>query len=135
MKKFKLNKRELAYCYWRARDNTMEEAMPKAGYKCRGDNARSWGSRLEKKPNIQEEIQKEKLNIFDKSCITVEYVLGNLKHLAEVARNEADKIRATELLGKYLAMFTEKQEVTTIDKQDNQFSLDRLAKIKSASEN
>lgn len=93
--------------------------------------ASSYGCQLEKKLNIAEAIDKEKLNIFDKNCITVDYVLGNLKQLAENSKNEADKIRATELLGKYLAMFTDKQEISQAEKEDNQFSLERLSRIKA----
>ena len=108
----------------------MEESMSKSGYTCKGASARSWGSQLERKLNIEEQIQKEHLNIFDKSMITEEYVLKNLRKLAENSRNEADRIRANELLGKYLAMFTDKTMDVPMNKQDNQFSLDRLSRIK-----
>ena len=45
-----------------------------------------------------------------KDRITVEYVLNNLKKLAETSKNKADRIRANELLGKWLAMFTDKYQ-------------------------
>lgn len=43
-----------------------------------------------------------------KELITPEYVLSKLRHEAKTAKNAADRIRATELLGKYMAMFTDK---------------------------
>lgn len=65
-----------------------------------------------------------------KSIITVDYVLNKLKYFVDNAKNDADRIRATELLGKWQAMFTDKQEISQAEKEDNQFSLDRLNKIK-----
>ncbi len=67
-----------------------------------------------------------------KKTITIDYVLAKLKHFVDYAKNDADKIRATELLGKWQAMFTDKQEVSTIEKEDNQFSLERLSRLKQA---
>ena len=43
-----------------------------------------------------------------KDRITVEYILDKLEHEAQTAPNAADRIRATELLGKWRAMFTDK---------------------------
>ena len=127
----KFNKRELAFIYWRARGENLVNSVIKAGYKAKTRLvASSYGWKLEKKVDILEAIQREKVNIFDKSMVTEEYVLNNLKQLAETSHNEADKIRANELLGKYLAMFTDKTENTNIDKQDNQFSLERLSRLK-----
>lgn len=39
-------------------------------------------------------------------------------------------LRAIELMSKILGMQIDKAEVTNIDKEDNQFSLDRLSRIK-----
>ena len=108
----KLNKRQLVYCYWRARDCSMEEAMIKAGYTCKGGSARSWGSQMENNLNIISEIDKQRLNIFDSNTITVDYVLAGLNNLAQTAVKEDTRVRAFELLGKYLAMFKDKLQVT-----------------------
>ena len=43
-----------------------------------------------------------------KKQITVEFVLNKLKWESEHAKNAADRIRATELMGKWQAMFTDK---------------------------
>jgi hypothetical protein len=108
----KLNKRQLAYCYWRARDCSMEEAMIKAGYRCKGVSARNVGVKLEKNAYIVEQIEKERLTIFDSSKITTEYVLEGLNNLAQNAVKEDTRVRAFELLGKYLAMFKDKLQVS-----------------------
>lgn len=125
----KLNKRQLAYCYWRARDKTIEEAIIKAGYICVGGNARSVGSHLEDNSNIQERIEYERLNIFDRSMITEEYILEGLNKLALSAQNESVRTRAFELLGKYKAMFTDKQLVdATIITKEEQAILNKYIK-------
>lgn len=48
------------------------------------------------------------------------------------AKNSADRINAASWLGKSKALFTDKTEIANTDKQDNQFSLGRLAGIKKA---
>ena len=48
------------------------------------------------------------------------------------AKNSADRITAASWLGKSKALFIDKQEIVSIDKPDNQFSLNRLAGIKQA---
>lgn len=125
----KLNKRQLAYCYYRARDNTIEQSMSKSGYTCKGGSARATGSQLEDNPNIQHRIEHERLNIFDKTMITEEYVLNNLKTLAEESKWPGDRIRANELLGKYLAMFTDKVKsegtLTMTDKEKQELAIVR----------
>ena len=65
---------------------------------------------------VEAEIREE----FKKEDITEEYVLKNLKKLAETSILKSDQIRANELLGKYLAMFTDKFEskVISSEKQD-----------------
>lgn len=77
--------------------------------------------------HCQEEIAKELQGV-----ITVEMVLKRIDEDRTNANSKGDfstALQADIALGKYLAMFTDKQEVTT-DKQDNQFSLDRLSRIK-----
>ncbi len=67
-----------------------------------------------------------------KKKITIEYVLKELDRVAKLAEKSDDfssVIRAKELLGKWLAMFTDKQEISQTEKEDNQFSISRLAQI------
>lgn len=51
------------------------------------------------------------------------------------AKNSADRIAAGSWLGKKEAMFTDKQEISQAEKEDNQFSLERLSRIKQSSTN
>ena len=65
--------------------------------------------------------------------ITVKSVLESLKRIQTLALSKGDFSTATrceELCGKWLAMFTDKQEISQADKEDNQFSLERLSRIK-----
>jgi hypothetical protein len=48
------------------------------------------------------------------------------------AKKSSDRTNAASWLGKSKAMFTDKQEVATLEKEDNQFSLSRLSRIKQA---
>lgn len=116
VKSKELNKRQKAYCYYRARNNTMEVSMTKAGYTCRGLSARNTGVKLEKNAYIQIQIEKERLTIFDKSKVTEESILENLTNISLYGEVEANRVRATELLGKYLAMFKEHQITEDLDK-------------------
>lgn len=81
--------------------------MNMAGYTCVGLAATSTGSRLESNANIKERIEHEIANIFDKNIITNEYILENLNSIAINGENESNRLRAIELLGKHLAMFTD----------------------------
>ena len=81
------------------------------------------------KAEIENDIQKK---------INVNYVLSELeriKSLAEANKDFSTATRNMELLGKYLAMFTDKQEISQSEKEDNQFSLERLSRIKQISTN
>lgn len=51
------------------------------------------------------------------------------------AKNAADRINAASWLGKSKALFTDKTETTNTDKPDNQFSLERLSRLKQSNEN
>jgi hypothetical protein len=49
--------------------------------------------------------------------------------MAAQAGDFSTATRCEELKGKYLAMFTDKQETTLTDGQDGQFSLGRLSRL------
>ena len=61
---------------------------------------------------------------------TVKRDIKKVKRLVLKAKDYTNFLRATELETKILGMITDKAEVTQVDKQDNQFSLDRLSRIK-----
>ena len=77
------------------------------------------------KAEIEQDIKKR---------ITVDSVLKGLEHIQKLATEAEDFSTATrceELKGKWLAMFTDKTEISESEKEDNQFSLQRLARIKN----
>ena len=80
---------------------------------------------------IMKEIEEE----FKISNVTIDSVLKSIEAIKQMSIEHKDystALRADELKGKYLAMFTDKQEFTNIDKQDNQFSLERLSRLKQS---
>ena len=77
--------------------------------------------------------EQELLEEFKATSITVEYVLGGLKKEAEQAKNAADRIRAFELLGKYQAMFTDKQITTNQIPKDE--LPERIARVQRLAQN
>lgn len=104
----KLTQKEKSYIYWRARGYTQDACMYKAGYKVKNRNvASALASKMENKVKIGEAIELEKVSIFDKNSITDEFVLGALRKIATNGKQEANKVRSLELLGKYLQMFKE----------------------------
>lgn len=107
-----LTKKQETYCYYRARGENPTQSVLKS-YDTKSDNMASvLGNRLEKKDKIEKGIQKERDKIFSKSKITEEYILEQLDKIASSSRRDADKVRALELLGKFLAMFKERQDIT-----------------------
>ena len=95
------------------RDLNATQSAIRAGYS--EDSARAIGCENLTKPNIQEAIAKEMEERTQKVEITAEYVLSNLKKVAEnsMKRNDsAGANKSLELLGKYLKLFTEKVETT-----------------------
>lgn len=101
----------------------VSKSMREAGYTEAGSKA---GNNYEQ---LRRVIERE----FKLSEVTPEYVIGGLRREAESAPNPSDRIRAMELLGKYLALFTDKSQisdVTTAQKQQTQTLLnDRLREL------
>lgn len=100
-------------------------AYLRAGYKCSEDAARVNASRLLTNDNIKAEIATRQAKLQEESGISVQWVLQNLKYLAERCMTPeplADKDgnivewrfdssganKALESIGKHLGMFTDK---------------------------
>ena len=82
--------------------------------------------------NICVKICQEEILRDIKKQITVEYILSELNRIAKLAEDDKDYsavIRAKELLGRWLAMFTDKVESSTVENVGMQFSIDRLQLI------
>lgn len=83
---------------------------PKAKHNSAGANA----SRLLKKDRIQAYIQSLVEALPPSQSVNVDYVIGGLKKLAESANVESNKVRAYELLGRYLKIFQDTAITNTI---------------------
>lgn len=87
------------------------EAARRAGYAGNDVTLGAVGAENLKKPQIAALIQER----VEKAIVTADEVLENLKQLAFESERDADRIKAWELLGKYLKLFTDKTEVTGKD--------------------
>ena len=104
-------------------------ASAKLVYKGKPQSCRIAGQRaLKKLPQVAEELFPNIPISEIKTELTVEWVLDKLKLLAQNSKRASDKIRATELIGKYLQMFkdfstTETRTVTakSEDELDKEF--------------
>jgi len=81
---------------------------------------------------------KKALTQFDKSKITVDYVLSEFEKAKQLCikgkkKDMSSYIRANELLGKWLKMFNDNITNIQVNVSENQFNLkDRLKKLKNA---
>jgi phage terminase small subunit len=95
------------------KDLNATQAAIRAGYS--EDSAKVIGCENLTKPYIAEEIEKELSARTKKVEIDAEYVLNNLKKVAETSMERNDSAGANkslELLGKYLKLFTDKTETS-----------------------
>ena len=74
-----------------------------AGYTTNNNTLAVIGAENLIKPNIKRAIQAQLI----KDKITPDYVLSGISTLAEQGSKDSDKLRAYELLGKYLKLFTD----------------------------
>jgi phage terminase small subunit len=97
-----------------------EEAARRAGFS--RNRAAITACELMKNPEVQREIERRLTKKLDKLETTQESVLQELHAIIEAAKEAGAghwqmqaRLKATELLGKYLKMFTEKVEVGPSD--------------------
>lgn len=84
------------------------EAAADAGYKGKRNTLATLAYELYLKPHIQAYIDER----MQKDIITADEILLGIKEIAvNVAEKASDRLRAYELLGKHLALFTDKQQV------------------------
>ena len=90
-------------------DLNATQAAIRAGYSER--TANRIGAENLSKPVIQAEIQEQRKAAEEKCIVTVEWILSEI---AKIAQNEevrtADRLKALELLGKYLGLWEKRQE-------------------------
>lgn len=74
-----------------------------AGYTTNNNTLRNIGAENLTKPNIKSAIQAKLI----KDKINPTYVLSGISTIADTSKRDNDKLRAYELLGKYLKLFTD----------------------------
>lgn len=106
-----MNKKQNAFATEYVKDHNATQAAIRAGYSER--SAYSQAHDLLKKPEIMEAIKELEDAAAARSAVTVDKIVNRLNKIAEDPHaKDADKIRADELLGKYLGMFTDKVHVS-----------------------
>ena len=97
-------------------DFNVAAAYVRAGYSKNG--AQSGGSRLLRDPRIQAYIAELEAEATERAGLSVDGVLKNLREDRDAARAAGQygpAVRADELLGKYLAMFTDVSKNVVVD--------------------
>ena len=89
-------------------DKNASRAARAAGYSEK--TAFRAGQENMQKPAIIEAIQKAMDERSKRTNITADYVLNGIKELTETAEKDSDRIKAFELLGKHLKLFTDRTE-------------------------
>ncbi len=117
-----LNAKQKAFTVEYIKDKNATQAAIRAGYSER--TARSIGNELLAKPDIQKAIEDLEKAAQTRAGITVDKIVERINKIAEDPNTAPrDRLKADELLGKYLGMFTEKVDVkgsidTTVSKLD-----------------
>lgn len=96
-------------------DLNASAAYQRAGYSAKGNAAESAAARLLRNVQIQEAVQEARKRQQERTEITADWVLKNLKRLSETATSEAAQVRATELIGNHLGMFEERKRDVPAD--------------------
>jgi phage terminase small subunit len=101
-----LNDRQEQFCAHYIATGTATEAAKRAGYSEK--TAYSIGQRLLKNVEIQNRVKSH----VEEAIITADEVLNGIKAIAINGESETAQLKAYELLGKHLKLFTDKSEVS-----------------------
>jgi len=117
-KKTTLTPKQSMFCKEYLIDQNATRAAKQVGYSEK--TAYSIGQRLLKKVEIKKELEKLQKGRLQRVEITADYVLNNIKTIGERCMNkkkfkEIGALKAQELLGKHLKLFTDKLEVEVGD--------------------
>lgn len=106
-----MNKKQRAFTVEYVKDHNATQAAIRAGYSAK--SAYSQAHDLLRKPEIMEAIEALENAAAARAGITVDAIVERLNNIASNPGEKAsDRIRADELLGKYLGMFTEKVQMS-----------------------
>lgn len=124
-----MNAKQRAFAVEYVKDRNATQAAIRAGYSAK--TAYSQAHDLLKKPEIQSLIKELEDAAAERSAITVDRIVERLNKIAEDPRaKDSDRIRADELLGKYLGMFTEKVNLSGSVDTGTEKLADILAQLK-----
>jgi len=108
-----LNLKQLNFALARLEGKTQREAYDLAGYTAQDRDAGA--SAIASNPKVAAFIEKHMQAAAEKALVTPEYVIERLMIESEGRGPDTSsnaRTKATELLGKYLSMFTERHDVT-----------------------
>lgn len=91
------------------KDLNATQAAIRAGYSEK--TAGVIGDENLKKPYIKSEVERRLSERAKNNGITAEFVLNGIKDIAVKGERETDKLKAYELLGKHLKLFTDKVDM------------------------
>ena len=109
-------------------------AMRRAGYTSKNTDVDA--CKLLVTPSIKAMVDKDLEKRVNKIDLTAEFVLNGIRAIAISGAKEGDKLRAYELLGKYLKLFVDRQEteitaatISTSKIDFSRFTVDELKDI------
>ena len=105
-----LNARQLRFAVAILEGKTQREAYDHAGYTAKDRDAAA--SAIASNPKVAAFLENHKGQAANNALVTRERVITGLLGIAEGDGPDAPRVRAWELLGKDLGMFTERSEVT-----------------------
>ena len=92
------------------KDKNATQAAIRAGYSAK--TARSIACEMLARSDIQEFVRAKQEEMRANAVVTVDGIVDQLREIASnVLAKDSDRIRALELIGKYLGMFTERVEM------------------------
>lgn len=92
------------------KDKNATQAAIRAGYSKK--TARSIACEMLARPDIQQFVRERQEEALRNATVTVDGIVDQLRDIAaNPLSKDSDRIRALELIGKYLGMFTERVEM------------------------
>ena len=108
------NKKHERFCREYVIDHNGTQAAIRSGYSLKGAEVR--GSELLRNRKVSDRLGELEAKVADKLELTVEKVLKDIEELRDAAKEDkqfAPALKASELQGKHLKMFTDKHEITS----------------------
>lgn len=97
-------------------DMNATQAAIRAGYS--EHTAVVQGSRLLTNAEVRAAVDAKTQKVATRLELTAEFVLNGLMHIAANGEREANRVRSFELLGKHLALFADRLEITQVPSSD-----------------